>query len=170
MQQSLHGFCKEHDLPKTSVKRFLNDEGFDTSSGLSREAIAAALVEFKPKGSAPNPDVLPPNYTDPFSGVAPGGAIVPPGYHAPDRSLAVLMSQQRVQQLCEGAARSNQQTVQAGVHNSIHLGRQLGAFLGEQTIQAAEQQRQQMIEQYLQSQGVQTAPKSPGVSPDGNAA
>ncbi|MEM1309854.1 MAG: hypothetical protein AAGF98_10270 [Cyanobacteria bacterium P01_H01_bin.153] len=46
--KSLHSFCKEHGLPKTSVKRFLNDEGFDTSEGLNDEAIAAALAEFVP--------------------------------------------------------------------------------------------------------------------------
>ena len=46
--QSLHGFCQQHDLPKSSVKRWLNSNGFSTSDGLSVQAIAAALGEFKP--------------------------------------------------------------------------------------------------------------------------
>lgn len=153
--QSLSSFCKQHDLPKTTVRRFLVDEGFDTSNGLSREAIAAALVEFKPQGSAPNPQVLPPDYSDPFAGVMPGGAMVPTGYAATDRSLAVAMSQQRVKQLCQRSTIQQQQTVQAAIESGDQLGMQLGAFLGERTIQAAEMQRQRMIEEYLQSQGVQ---------------
>ena len=169
MVKSLHSFCKQHDLPKTSVKRFLNDEGFDTSNGLSQEAIAAALVEFKPQGSAPNPDVLPPHYSDPFAGLAPGGAMMPTGYQATDRSLAVLMAEQRTKQLCQASAMNTQQTVQAAIESGDQLGMQLGAFLGERTIQAAELQRKQMIEEYLQAQGVSTSPK-PQSSPDGNAA
>lgn len=46
--QSLHGFCKAYDLPKTSVRRWLNDAGYDTSNGLTDDAIGAALGEFKP--------------------------------------------------------------------------------------------------------------------------
>ena len=164
---SLHSFCKTHDLPKTSVKRFLNDEGFSTSDGLSQEAIAAALVEFKPAGSAGNPNVLPPaGYADPFAGINAGGAMVPTGYQPTDRSLAVAMSEQRVKQICQGASINQQQTVQAAIESGDQLGAQLGVFLGERTIQAAEQQRQRMIEQYLAAQGVQTSPKPD----DGSAA
>lgn len=157
--KSLHSFCKEHALPKTSVKRFLNDEGFDTSQGLSTEAIAAALVEFKPKGSAANPDVMPPGYADPFSGVAPGAMVPTGGYQPTDRGLAVKMAEQRVRQLCQYSTLQQQQTVQAAIESGDQLGMQLGAFLGERTIQAAEMQRQRMIEEYLQSQGVSTSPK-----------
>jgi hypothetical protein len=170
MKQSLHGFCKQHNLPKTSVKRWLNDEGFDTSEGLSQEAIAAALVEFKPKGSAPNPHVLPPDYIDPFTGTHPSSAMVPSDYQATDRSLAVLMAEQRVKHLCQNAALNTQQTVQAVLDSGDQLGTQLGAFLGERTIQAAENQRRQMIEQYLQAQGVSTSPKPQAPPTDGNAA
>jgi len=167
--QSLHSFCKQHDLPKTSVKRFLNDEGFDTSSGLGRDAIAAALVEFKPAGSASKPDVLPPpGYADPFAGIGAGGAMVPTGYAATDRSLAVAMSEQRVKQICQSSSINQQQTVQAAIESGNQLGTQLGAFLGERTIQAAEMQRQQMIEEYLQAQGVNVAPKP--AADDGSAA
>jgi hypothetical protein len=45
---TLHTFCKEQNLPKTSVRRFLVSFGFDTSNGLSNEAQIAALKEFKP--------------------------------------------------------------------------------------------------------------------------
>lgn len=44
--QSLHGFCKENDLPKSSVRRWLNAQGFDTSEGLSDAAVKAAKAEF----------------------------------------------------------------------------------------------------------------------------
>jgi hypothetical protein len=49
------------------------------------------------------------------------------------------------------------------------MGQQLGAFLAERTIAAAESQRQQLIQQYLQAQGVQVDPK-PLATPDGTAA
>jgi hypothetical protein len=45
---SLHSFCKNHNLPKTSVRRWLNEAGFDTSEGVSEAAITAALQHFKP--------------------------------------------------------------------------------------------------------------------------
>lgn len=50
--KSLHTFCKEYDLPKTSVRRFLLGRGFNTSEGLTEQAIASALQEFKPEALA----------------------------------------------------------------------------------------------------------------------
>ena len=46
--KSLHSFCRDNNLPKTSVRRWLNEQGFDTSEGLSNEAIAAASAQFVP--------------------------------------------------------------------------------------------------------------------------
>jgi hypothetical protein len=45
--QSLHSFCTQYDVPKTSVKRWLNDQGFDTANGMTEEAIAAAQSHFR---------------------------------------------------------------------------------------------------------------------------
>ncbi|MEP0978542.1 hypothetical protein [Leptolyngbya sp. AS-A6] len=46
---SLHSFCKENgNLPKTSVRRWLNDHGYSTSDGLSPAAVEAALAQFCP--------------------------------------------------------------------------------------------------------------------------
>jgi hypothetical protein len=39
---SLSAYCKRHNLPKSSVYKALKAEGFDTSSGLSPEAVAFA--------------------------------------------------------------------------------------------------------------------------------
>ena len=50
---SLHSFCKENgNLPKTSVRRWLNDHGYSTSNGLSPLAVEAAIAQFCP-ASAP---------------------------------------------------------------------------------------------------------------------
>jgi hypothetical protein len=46
---SLHSFCKENgNLPKTSVRRWLNDHGYSTSDGLSPAAVEAAIAQFCP--------------------------------------------------------------------------------------------------------------------------
>ena len=45
---SLHSFCKDHDLAKTTVRRWLNEQGFSTSDGLSPEAVEAAQAQFCP--------------------------------------------------------------------------------------------------------------------------
>lgn len=45
--QSLHSFCTQHDIPKTTVKRWLNDNGYDTSQGMSPDAVAAAKAHFR---------------------------------------------------------------------------------------------------------------------------
>ena len=45
--QSLHSFCTQHDIPKTTVKRWLNDNGYDTSQGMTAEAVAAAKAHFR---------------------------------------------------------------------------------------------------------------------------
>lgn len=50
---SLHSFCKEHGLPKTSVRRWLVQQGFDTSNGLTVDAQNAALLQFKPEITEP---------------------------------------------------------------------------------------------------------------------
>lgn len=53
--QSLHSFCTQHEIPKTTVKRWLNDNGHDTSQGLSPEAIAAAKAHFRLQDPQPEP-------------------------------------------------------------------------------------------------------------------
>lgn len=47
--KSLHNLCKEHDLPKTSVRRYLLEHGFNTSEGLTDQAVDSALSKFKPE-------------------------------------------------------------------------------------------------------------------------
>jgi hypothetical protein len=44
--KSLSAYCKAHNLPKASVHKFLKGEGFDTSEGMTSEAIAAANAYF----------------------------------------------------------------------------------------------------------------------------
>lgn len=43
---SLSAYCKGRNLPKASVYKFLKREGFDTSKGMTSEAIAAADAYF----------------------------------------------------------------------------------------------------------------------------
>lgn len=43
---SLSAFCNAHDLPKSSVHKFLKAENFDTSQGLSPEAQESAIAYF----------------------------------------------------------------------------------------------------------------------------
>ncbi|MGG6242828.1 hypothetical protein ACQ4N7_29865 [Nodosilinea sp. AN01ver1] len=55
---SLHSFCKENgNLPKTSVRRWLNDNGYSTSNGLSPAAVEAAIAQFCPPTAPPEPTV-----------------------------------------------------------------------------------------------------------------
>jgi multidrug efflux pump subunit AcrA (membrane-fusion protein) len=49
---SLSAFCKAHNLPKSSVYKFLKGEQFETTDGLSPEAITAALAHFAPEPEA----------------------------------------------------------------------------------------------------------------------
>jgi hypothetical protein len=65
---SLHAFCKDNDLSKTSVRRWLIEQGFSTSDGLSPDAIASATAQFCP---APAP-------TEP---AAPAGMTIHTGNH-----------------------------------------------------------------------------------------
>ncbi len=53
--QSLHSFCTQHEIPKTTVKRWLNENGFDTSQGMTSEAIAAAKQHFRIDEPQPSP-------------------------------------------------------------------------------------------------------------------
>jgi hypothetical protein len=45
---SLHAFCRDNDLAKTTVRRWLNENGHSTSDGLSPEAVDAAQAQFCP--------------------------------------------------------------------------------------------------------------------------
>lgn len=64
-KQSLSAFCKAHNLPKSSVYKFLQSENFDTSDGLSPDAVKAASAYFLdvdpefPTSSAITPEVIP---------------------------------------------------------------------------------------------------------------
>lgn len=53
--QSLHSFCTQHKIPKTTVKRWLNDNGYDTSQGMSPEAVVAAKAHFRIEDPQPEP-------------------------------------------------------------------------------------------------------------------
>jgi len=52
---SLHSFCKDNDLAKSTVHRWLNDQGYTTTGGLSEDAIAAAREQFCKPEPAPEP-------------------------------------------------------------------------------------------------------------------
>jgi len=53
--KSLHSFAQETGIPKTTLKRWLNDNGHNTSNGLSPEAIAAAKAHFRIEEAQPQP-------------------------------------------------------------------------------------------------------------------
>lgn len=58
MTTSLYAFCKENNLPKTSVRAWLIDNGYSTADGLDSAALEAATAQFcKPQ---PQADELPP--------------------------------------------------------------------------------------------------------------
>jgi hypothetical protein len=52
---SLHSFCKDNDLSKTSVRRWLIEQGHSTSDGLSPDAIASATAQFCPAPAPAEP-------------------------------------------------------------------------------------------------------------------
>jgi hypothetical protein len=54
---SLHSFCKDHNLAKSTVHRWLTAEGFTTAEGLTPDAITAALAHFAPV-SEPQPEPI----------------------------------------------------------------------------------------------------------------
>jgi hypothetical protein len=54
---SLHAFCRDNDLSKTTVRRWLIDNGYSTSDGLSSEAVEAAKAQFCPQAAPPAPAV-----------------------------------------------------------------------------------------------------------------
>jgi hypothetical protein len=57
---SLSAFCKTYGLSKGSVHKFLKGEGFDTSQGLTPEALTAAKAYFldNPTDTAIIPTVI----------------------------------------------------------------------------------------------------------------
>jgi hypothetical protein len=180
MNISLGEFERRHNIAKGTVSKRAREKGFDTSQGLTLEAYEAMKAEFcvrdRPSAddnipASPTYPMEPGHYADPFAGMTLGasGTMVPTGFQAQNRSLATAAAAQRVQQLCQGANLHAQQTVQAALESGDQMGQQLGAFLAERTIAAAESQRQQLIQQYLQAQGVQVDPK-PLATPDGTAA
>jgi len=94
--KSLHTLCKEHDLPKTSVRRYLLAHGFDTSEGLGDDAVAKALKQFKPSAIAPSvsPSVAPTVET----------AAVVVGNHAITLSAPTMPAQYSLENLRVGNA------------------------------------------------------------------
>jgi hypothetical protein len=172
MNISLGEFERRHNIAKGTVSKRARDKGFNTSQGLTPRAYEAMKAEFCIR-DCPSADDIPESptylvgpeqYADPFAGMTLGasGSMVPTGFQAQNRSLATSAAAQRVQDICIGANLHTQQTVAAALESGDQMGQQLGAFLAERTIAAAETQRQQLIAEYLKSQGVETAPKSNG--------
>jgi len=46
--QSIHAFCKQHGLTKSTVHSWLKGQGFDTSQGMTSDAVNAAMAQFVP--------------------------------------------------------------------------------------------------------------------------
>jgi hypothetical protein len=68
---TLHAFCRDNgNLPKTSVRRWLNENGYSTSDGLSPAAVEAAIAQFCPAPTAP-------------TAPAGGGLTIHTGNHCP---------------------------------------------------------------------------------------
>jgi hypothetical protein len=66
---SLHAFCRDNGLAKTTVRRWLNENNFSTSEGLSPDAIASATAQFCPQ-SEPEPPAAPEPPTEPAAPAA----------------------------------------------------------------------------------------------------
>jgi hypothetical protein len=45
---SIHAFCKQHGLTKSTVHSWLRAQGFDTSQGMTPDAVNAAMAQFVP--------------------------------------------------------------------------------------------------------------------------
>ena len=71
---SLHAFCRDNDLAKTTVRRWLNENGHSTSDGLSPEAVEAAQAQF-----CPVPAPATPAPTEPEAPATPA-EVVPYGF------------------------------------------------------------------------------------------
>ena len=69
---SLHSFCKDNDLAKTTVRRWLNEQGYSTADGLSAEAVEAAQAQFCPVPAPTEPE---PEPTEPEAPAAAGMTV-----------------------------------------------------------------------------------------------
>jgi multidrug efflux pump subunit AcrA (membrane-fusion protein) len=85
---SLSAFCKAHNLPKSSVYKFLKGEQFETTDGLSPEAITAALAHFAPEPEAQEE----PQATEPVVTVL--GTVIPT-LEAPSFNSSVALARLR---------------------------------------------------------------------------
>lgn len=104
-------------------------------------------------------EVMKEKYPDPFDGTGLNGAMVPMDYQATDRSDAVGALTHRVATLCKTSAVNNNAFTRELLANGHQLGDQIGAALGARIIESAEHRKNAMVDEYLHSQGVTTAPK-----------
>jgi multidrug efflux pump subunit AcrA (membrane-fusion protein) len=85
---SLSAFCKAHNLPKSSVYKFLKDKQFETTDGLTPDAQAAILAQFCPEPEAQEE----PQATEPVVTVL--GAVTPT-LEAPSFNSSVALARLR---------------------------------------------------------------------------
>ena len=78
---SLHAFCRDNDLAKTTVRRWLNEQGFSTSDGLSPEAVEAAKAQFCPVPAPATPEPTEPEAPTAPEAPAASGMTVFTGNH-----------------------------------------------------------------------------------------
>lgn len=90
---SLHSFCKTHDLAKSTVHRWLNEQGHDTTGGLSDDAIAAATAQFCKPEPAPAPEPAPEELAAPVEVTVLGNCT--PTMEAPSFTPSVALARLR---------------------------------------------------------------------------
>ena len=120
----------------------------------------AKIIEFAPSqtniAEVVNGELIP---ADPLAMYQGTSAMSPLQPQALNRMSAIEQAQDRVNQICQASQATNQQSFDQLLENGNQTGLALGTFLGEQIIQAAETQKNQMLKQYMAAQGVATNPK-----------
>jgi hypothetical protein len=110
------------------------------------------------------PEVLSDDYPDPFSDMtnrfpSDSDLTAPGHFQGADRSVVVANIQQRVQAICSTSAANSRQSIEEMIANGNQTGQALGAVLAESIIKSAEQEKNALLSQYMQSQGITTTPK-----------
>jgi hypothetical protein len=95
---SLSSFSKAHNLPKASVHKFLKNQGFDTSEGMTDEAVTAAMAHFRIAPATPTAPTATGGITA-SEGQAIEAEIVPRGFF---QSSELQATDYREAQLPEG--------------------------------------------------------------------
>ena len=166
LKTSLHGFCKTHNLAKSSVSRKAKELGIDTSSGLSADDCDRLKAAFKVSETAlvlasevveqplNQPEITALSTRDFLASIQAAELPVMPTFKHVASSDRVSAMEGDLEALSNQHSDARNAMIQALVNQALEDGNEIGTLVAQVKIAASQRKESQLLGEYAKKQGL----------------